>query len=478
MRRRGHGAVGNVSPEIARGSSSFQKVGSLSYWEGLPARLPLGGNRQVRGLRSGKLNSVLSPDRLPRHLPTADITRCADGGPFALFHATTTGGAPGLAEGWPRRRGAATNQRKEEGRLRHAATPIMVETPDRFELTQRSHRVIFGHGVNEVLRSEIAGGGLGPYALIATAGMARRFESLVTQDVLASRTGTFSSAVPHVPEEVARRALDSVRTCGAAHILAFGGGSSLDTAKAVSHWLGLPIIAVPTNFSGSEVTWNFGLTSDGVKRTVLDPDVLPKTVIYDATLLSTLTPPVAASSGMNAIAHAIEGLYAINANPLSSAAALAGIRSLVSGLRARQDGEPHADTRCFEGSWLCAEVLSLVGMGLHHRICHVLGGAFGLPHAATHAVILPHAIDFNYDCAPALAALGDLFGRQSLAAGLATFSRHLGVPNSLCELGLSERELSRAAQLTLAAPLSNPRPVTVADVQDILGKAFVGQLPR
>jgi alcohol dehydrogenase class IV len=117
-------------------------------------------------------------------------------------------------------------------------------------------------------------------------------------------------------------------------------------------------------------------------------------------------------------------------------------------------------------------------MGLHHRICHVLGGAFGLPHAATHAVILPHAIDFNYDCAPALAALGDLFGRQSLAAGLATFSRHLGVPNSLCELGLSERELSRAAQLTLAAPLSNPRPVTVADVQDILGKAFVGQLPR
>jgi maleylacetate reductase len=354
----------------------------------------------------------------------------------------------------------------------------MVETADRFELAQRSHRVIFGKAMNEVLRSEIRSGALGAYAVIATAGMARRFEGLVTQDVLEYRTGTFSSAVPHVPEEVARRARDAVRTCGAVHILAFGGGSSLDTAKAVSHALGLPVVAVPTNFSGSEVTWNFGLTSNGVKRTVLDPDVLPKTVIYDPSLLSTLTSQAAASSGMNAIAHAIEGLYATNVNPLSCAAALAGIRSLVSGLRARQSGKAHADSRCFAGSWLCGEVLSQVGMGLHHRICHVLGGTFGLPHAATHAVILPYAIDFNYDCAPALAALGDLFGPPSLAAGLAALSRHLGLPQSLCELGLPEGEVARAARLTLAAPLSNPRPVTVADVQDILDKAFVGQIPR
>jgi maleylacetate reductase len=354
----------------------------------------------------------------------------------------------------------------------------VVETPNHFEFVQRSHRVIFGQGVQDVLRSEIASGALGAYALIATSGMARRFEGLVTKDVLASCASTFSSAVPHVPEDVARRALDTVRTCGATHILAFGGGSSLDTAKAVSHGLRLPIIAVPTNFSGSEVTWNFGLTSNGVKRTVFDPDVLPKTVIYDPALLSTLVPQAAACSGMNAIAHAIEGLYATNANPLSCAAAFAGIRSLVSGLRARQGGEPYADARCFAGSWLCGEVLSQVGMGLHHRICHVLGGTFGLPHAASHAVILPHVIDFNYDSAPALAALCDLFGRQSLAAGLATFSRHLGVSQSLCELGLPEREIARAARLTLVAPLSNPRSVTVADVQDILGKAFVGLIPR
>lgn len=350
--------------------------------------------------------------------------------------------------------------------------------PDRFEVVYRSHRVIFGEGVNAALRREIGSGALGPYVLIATAGMAKKFESLMTQDVLAARTGTFASAVQHVPEEVARRALATVRGCAAAHIVAFGGGSSLDTAKAVSHGLGVPIVAVPTNFSGSEVTPNFGLTSEGVKRSVLDPKVLPRTVIYDPALLSTLAPQEAACSGMNAIAHAIEGLYAANANPFSCAVGLAGIRMLVCGLGARQGGKPDADAQCLAGSWLCAEVLSQVGMGLHHRICHVLGGTFGLAHAATHAVILPHAIEFNYKFAPALAALDALFGRVSLAAGLAMFSRRLGAPATLSELGLPERALAQAARLTLALPLSNPRPVTVADVQDILANAFVGQIPR
>jgi|SRR5579872_291451 len=351
-----------------------------------------------------------------------------------------------------------------------------AETPRRFEITQRSHRVIFGEGLNEALRREVANGTLGPYALIATAGMARRFESLTTAEVQKSRVGTFSGAVPHVPEEVARCALDRVRTCGAEYLVAFGGGSSLDTAKAVSHWLHLPILAIPTNFSGSEVTWNFGMTRHGVKRTVLDPDVLPKIVIYDPALLSTLTLQAAACSGVNAIAHAIEGLYAPNANPLTAAAALAGIRALVSGLLDRSSGGPDADARCFAGSWLCAEVLSQVGMGLHHRICHVLGGTFGLPHAATHTVMLPYSIDFNYDWAPALAALSDLFCGCSLAAGLAKFSRHMGAPSSLSELGLPEGELAHVAKLTLATPLSNPRPVTVADVQHILARAFVGKM--
>jgi maleylacetate reductase len=355
---------------------------------------------------------------------------------------------------------------------------LAAEAPQRFELAQRPHRVIFGEGLNDALRREIATEALGPYALVTTAGMARRFESLTTQDVQTSRVGTFSDAVPHVPEEVAGRATERVRRCGAAYLLAFGGGSSLDTAKAVAHRLHLPVIAVPTNFSGSEVTWNFGMTINGVKQTVLDPNVLPQTVIYDPTLLSGLPPQAAACSGMNAIAHAVEGLYATNANPLTSAAALTGIRSLISGLLARQAGDPRAGARCFAGSWLCAEALSHVGMGLHHRICHVLGGTFGLPHAATHTVMLPYSIDFNYDFAPALADLSNLFDGHSLAAGLARFSRYLGAPGSLCELGLSERELGLAATLTLATPLINPRPVVVADVQDILAKAFAGRMPR
>lgn len=453
---------------------SAQGVADVLMNQGRPNEA-LAKYAQGNAFREAERSVVAWPTSAPlehsRHYKMLGI-----GGALALFHAMTTDDASPKADRDDEVRPPIL--RKSGGAATRCDPPIVVEMPRRFELVQRSHRIIFGQGVNDVLRSEIASGALRTYALITTAGMARRFEGLVTQDVLASRTGTFSSAVPHVPEEVARRALDTVRTCGAAHILAFGGGSSLDTAKAVSHWFGLPIIAVPTNFSGSEVTWNFGLTSNGVKRTVLDPEVLPKTVIYDPSLLSTLAPQAAACSGMNAIAHALEGLYATNVNPLSCAAALAGIRSLVSGLRARQGGQPDVDTRCFAGSWLCAEVLSQVGMGLHHRICHVLGGTFGLPHAATHAVVLPHAIDFNYDAAPALAVLCDLFGRQSLAAGLATFSRHLGAPQSLRELGLPEGEIAQAARLTVATPLSNPRPVAVADVQDILTKAFVGQIPR
>jgi len=173
---------------------------------------------------------------------------------------------------------------------------LAAEAPQRFELAQRPHRVIFGDGLNDALRKEIATEALGPYALVTTAGMARRFESLTTQDVQASRVGTFSDAVPHVPEEVAGRATERVRSCGAAYLLAFGGGSSLDTAKAVAHRLHLPVIAVPTNFSGSEVTWNFGMTINGVKQTVLDPNVLPQIVIYDPTLLSGL-PLQAAACG-------------------------------------------------------------------------------------------------------------------------------------------------------------------------------------
>lgn len=349
---------------------------------------------------------------------------------------------------------------------------------NRFQLTPRTHQVIFGEPLVEVLRRELPRYESGNYFLLTTEGMGRRFEALVPQDIRERCIGRFPEAVPHVPREVARRACERIVATNAKLILAVGGGSAIDTAKAAAHELAVPIVAVPTNFSGSEVTYNFGLTTDGVKQTVIDPKVLPQTVIYDPAMLSSLADEVATCSGINAIAHAIEAMYAANANPMTSAIAEAGIRNLVAGLEARhRQRSADANARCLMGAWLCGEVLAQVGMGLHHRMCHVLGGTYGLPHAQVHTLMLPYSIEFNYDFAPALRSLVDLFSPDSLASGLASFSRRLGAPADLRALGFRHDDLAQAARLALGTPLSNPRPVEQADVERILTKALSGALP-
>lgn len=349
---------------------------------------------------------------------------------------------------------------------------------NRFQVTPRTHQVIFGEPFAEVLRRELPRHGSGSYFLVTTAGMRCRFEAQAPEDILQRCSGRFTEAVPHVPSEVARRACERIAAAKAQLILAVGGGSALDTAKAVAHDLALPIVAVPTNFSGSEVTYNFGLTTGGVKQTIIDPKVLPHTVIYDPAMLSSLSDEVAACSGVNAIAHAIEAMYAVNANPMTGAIAEAGIRNLVAGLAARQtERSTDANAQCLMGAWLCGEVLAQVGMALHHRMCHVLGGTFGLPHAAAHTVMLPYSIEFNYGFAPALSALADLFDPDSLAAGLAAFSRRLGAPTNLGELGFRHEDIAQAARLALATPLNNPRAVNAADVERILAKALAGAVP-
>lgn len=350
----------------------------------------------------------------------------------------------------------------------------MIQFLEKFELTERAHRVVFGESVSDVLRREL-GSAPQRYFVISTTTTADLFERSVAEDVRRECAGRFADAVPHVPEEIARRAADQVMECDARLVVAFGGGSSIDTAKAVSHWLHLPILAVPTNFSGSEVTWNFGLTSAGVKRTVFDPDVLPRVVIYDPTLLVSLGQRHAVCSGINALAHAVEGMYAGNANPLTSAAAVAGVSNLITGLQLRQSASSwQANAQCLAGSWLCGEVLAKAGMGLHHRICHVLGGSFGLPHAETHTALLPYSVAFNECSAPQLSALADLFGSDSCAAGIAAFAKRLGAPGNLRELGFHSQHIARAAQLAVGTPIANPRAVTLADVEAILAHAIAG----
>jgi maleylacetate reductase len=347
-----------------------------------------------------------------------------------------------------------------------------------FALDLKAHRIVSGRPFGEVLADELIIAGIKRFFLVASADLAARFDAGIDGRTRQSAAGRFVDVIPHVPEASVARAIEAVRESGTDGLVVFGGGSSLDTAKAVSHRAGLPIVAIPTNFSGSEVTWNFGLTADGVKQTIRNPAVLPKAVIYDAALLHTLPLREAICSGVNAIAHAIEALYAPQANPFTQSLAETGVRKMIAGLRALVDSQPLHDAMalCLTGSWLCGEVLSQVGMGLHHRICHVLGGTYGLPHASTHTVLLPYSLAWNIGHAPALAPLADLFPDRPLARGLAEFSVRGGAPASLAELGLKAEQIPEIAARVLATPVPNPRPVTVGDVQAILIQAHAGDL--
>ncbi len=323
-----------------------------------------------------------------------------------------------------------------------------------------------------VLGPELARLSLQRCMLLATPDRAFQFNTTTGKGL---HIAEFTDVRPHVPEAIVAKAVDQARMHAPDGLIAFGGGSTIDTAKAVAHRLHVSVVAIPTNFSGSEVTWNYGLTSDGSKQTMRDPSVLPGTVIYDPSLLASLPDRLWTCSSVNAMAHAIEALYAPQSNPLTAALAEEGIRKVIAGLRLKEaEGGKKAATCSLMGSWLCGEVLSQVGMGFHHRICHVLGGTYGLAHAETHTVLLPISISFVSNDAPALAVLRDLFPAQSLADGIAGLAQRGGAPASLQDLGFREKDIPEVARLALRTPTDCPRSITVPDIEGLLLRAFRG----
>jgi alcohol dehydrogenase class IV len=244
----------------------------------------------------------------------------------------------------------------------------------------------------------------------------------------------------------------------------------------------LPIIAVPTTYAGSEATAVWGLTDDGRKTTGTDPVVLPRTVVYDPELTLSLPIGLTVASGLNAMAHSVDSLWAPNANPVASAMAVAGIGALRSALPAarRDGGDLTARAEALSAAYLAAVAFTSAGSGLHHKICHVLGGAYNLPHAETHAVVLPHVAAFNVPAAPAAGAqIAAALGTRDAVAGLADLYSSLGAPASLRELGLAESDLPEAVDLVVkAAPPSNPRPVDASAVESILWPAWAGDRPE
>ncbi|CAE6841516.1 maleylacetate reductase [Paraburkholderia domus] len=343
----------------------------------------------------------------------------------------------------------------------------------------RATRVVFGAGSRQLLPRELDQIGIRRALVLTTPDQVELGQQVAA--ILGDRcAGVLGSAVMHVPLEVARDAIDAARRLGADGCIAAGGGSTIGLAKAIALESDLPIVALPTTYAGSEMTPLYGITDDGIKKTGRDWRVLPRAVIYDPELTLTLPVALSMTSGMNAIAHAAEALYAQDGNPVYSLMAEEGIRALAHALPRLREAPADMDARgdAQYGTWLCGTVLGNVQMGLHHKLCHTLGGSFNLPHAEVHTVILPYALAYNANAIPqALARIARALDRPQAVAGLHALGQSLGVPRSLRELGMSADALDHAADLAVQTPYPNPRPLERGPIRALLQRAYEGAAP-
>lgn len=292
--------------------------------------------------------------------------------------------------------------------------------------------------------------------------------------------GLHAEARMHVPAEIADRAVRAARAAGADGVVAVGGGSSIGLGKVIALRTGLPLIAVPSTYSGSEMTPVWGLTENGVKRTGRDPKAQPSSVVYDPELTLSLPVPLTVTSAVNALAHAVEALYAPDTSPLIALMAEEGVRAMTDALPrlAADPVDMAARGQALYGAWLCGSCLGSTTMGLHHKLCHALGGTFGLPHAETHTVVLPYVLAHNAPAIPdALTVLRRALGTDDPSHALWELAGRLGAPRSLAELGLEKGDLEKTAVQVTAQPYANPRPVTVDGVRAVLEAAYEGRPP-
>jgi maleylacetate reductase len=337
-------------------------------------------------------------------------------------------------------------------------------------------RVVFGAGRRAQLGDEVARLGLSRVLLVGHPAQVDEAKRVLGDRVVASVT----DVVMHVPIETAEAARKRARETRADGLVALGGGSAVGLAKAVALDQHQPIIAIPSTFAGSEMTSIWGLTALGEKRTGRDERVRPKVVLYDAELAATMPPRLAAASGLNALAHSLEALYAPNVDPFMLVLAEESVRALAAALPrvANHEGLPAVEDALY-GAWLAGVALDRTSVGLHHKLCHVLGGTFNLPHAELHAVMLPYSAAYNREAAPeAMARLGRALGTDDPPARLHALGRALGLPGSLAELGLRAGDLPLAVELATKTPYPNPRPVEAAALRQLLEDALAGRVPR
>ena len=351
---------------------------------------------------------------------------------------------------------------------------------ERFTYNGLPARVVFGSGTLSELPAEVERLG-SRRALILTTPTRTRWGADITAMLGARAAGVFSGAVMHTPVDVTEQAMRIVQDLGADCTIAMGGGSTVGLGKAIALRTGLPQIVVPTTYAGSEMTPIIGETRDGVKATQKSMAVLPETVIYDVDLTLTMPPLLSGISGINAIAHAVEALYAQDRNPIVSIMAEQSIAALGRALPAicKDSNNREARTDALYGTWLAGTCLGLVGMALHHKLCHTLGGTFELPHAETHTIVLPHATAYTAPAAPeAMAAIERALGVRNAADGLYALAKSVGAKTALRDLGMPESGIDKAADLAVKSPYWNPRPVEREAIRALIARAWAGEPPR
>jgi maleylacetate reductase len=337
-------------------------------------------------------------------------------------------------------------------------------------------RVVFGDGTIGRVPEEVERLGLQRAFIFSTPGRAGVADS-VANALGPACAGVFTNAITQIPEHLAVEARSAAEAAHADCMIAIGGGSSIGLAKAVSLSLPIPIIAVPTTYSGSEMTSIYGISRDGRKETGRTPQARPAVVVYDPELTLDLPPRVTACSGLNAIAHCVEAVYAADTNALVSGAAMQGFVLLAVALPDLAASPRDLSERgaAMQGAWLAGYSLGLVQMGLHHKLCHVLGGSFGLPHAETHAVLLPYVTAYNGQAANLeLMVLAEFLESSDAAGGLLDLARKVGAPLSLEEIGFDPSNIDAAASLAVRNEYPNPREVTENGVRELLAAAYIG----
>lgn len=341
-------------------------------------------------------------------------------------------------------------------------------------------RVRFGAGMRHQTAAEVKR--LGCHKALILATPQQSSDALALAEALGPlAVGVYCKAAMHTPVDVTRDAMDHLASTGADCIIALGGGSTTGLGKALAYRTHLPQIVIPTTYAGSEATPILGQTENGVKTTLTDPEVLPEVILYDPELVMTLPVDMTVTSALNAMAHAAEALYATNRTAKTTKMSIEGLTCFANALPAVMQDPHDLDARAEtqKGAWLCGTVLGRVGMALHHKLCHTLGGSFDLPHAQTHAVILPHAVAYNARAVPELLQpICDIFGGSNAGRALHDFALKTNAPTALKDFGMAEADLDRAADLATTRPYPNPQPVTRDDIRALLQAAWAGDAPQ